>query len=407
MRLPSGRTFELDREDSGLDAAKRAIEAATGLPAACQELLLDGVAVEALPATGTLTLDVVLRVGDYVIASPRVSGGIDGEVFHPAVALEQTRDLERFRAISGRCRFSDDRPLEGQVDLSRQKQRARQRLEPYARHAEARRARLRTLRRDLDAGAVLAMTFNAPYAPLFHNWHESCRANDIDVRSRTVLFPMDEEADALGRSLGYATLFDPESYGTYGCDPDVEFGDAQWMDCLFMKNAVMGDLLEADCDVLFQDVDVVWRRDPLSLLEAKARFERWDFLFQTVGWNPKFQPTQYNSGFVYARNSAWSRHAWERVLENQHYVYVYHSQQAPLNVMMGVFGALGLRTAPLPERQFVNGHLIPGRVPKQPEPLHPEAYVIHFNWTDGLATKLERMHGFKLWYLDSAKGPLP
>ncbi len=396
--LPSGERLELSEAVPSLAVLKQRIEAATHFPAGCQELRCEGVSLRALPACDAVELDLVLRIGSYAIASPRVSADLDDEVFHPAAAIERSRDIETFKALCRRVRFSDDRPLRNTIDLSDPTRRANERLDPYRRHADARRGRLRELRERLEPGALLAMTCNAPYATLLENWHASCLSNDIDVRSRTVLFPMDREADAVGRALGYATFFDPDSYGIYESRSDVAFGDRQWLDCLFMKNAVMGDMLAAGFDVLFQDVDMVWRRDPLPLLSKKADRERWDFMFQRTGPNAKFQPTFFNSGFVFARSNEFSRHAWEQVLENQLYVYLFKSQQAPLNVLMGVYRERGLRVCGLPPEGFVNGHQLPSEPPEGP--LHPQAYVIHFNWTADLAAKLDRLRRLGVWYLE-------
>ena len=407
VRLPSGETLTLERVEPDLEMLKRRIEAETAIPATNQELRLAGSPLGSVPDVEDLELDLIVRVGwHYAIAAPSASFDFCTEVFHPAVSIERARDLELFRSVSKQCRFSDDRHLARMVDLTDAEDRANARLQPYRSRAGDRRARLQELCVRLDAGPLLVMTFNAPYAQLFENWHRSCRQHDIDVRSCTVVFPMDDEAEAVAGQLGYATFFDPESYGSYERSAAVKFGDRQWIDCLFMKNAVMGDMLATGVDVLFQDVDVIWRRSPLPYLSAKADLERWDFMFQKGGLNSKFQPLYYNTGFVYARSNEFSRLTWECVLDNQRYCYVYRSQQAPVNIIMNTFRERGLRTCALEESLFVNGHLVPAEPKPDAGELHPQAFVIHFNWTDGFAVKLDRLRDNGLWYLDGS-GPVP
>jgi len=406
VSLPSGEVVTLDGIVPQLESLKERIEAATTIPAVCQELSVAGSPLEVLPELEELDVDLLVRVGRrYAIASaslPPVSGS---ETFRPARSIELARDLERFRHLSRQCRFSDNRPMRNTADISQAEGRAAARLEPYRNRAGVRRARLKDVCASLRQGPLLAMTFNSPYAPLFENWHRSCRHHGIDVRPRTVVFPMDPQADSVARRLGYATFFDPESYGDFQQRSEVKFGDGQWVDCLFMKSAVLDDMLAMGVDVLFQDADVIWRRNPIPYLQAKANLECWDFMFQKGGINAIFQPLYYNSGFVYARSNEFSRLTWERVLDNQCYCYVYRSQQVPVNIVMNAFRERGLRTCALEESLFVNGHLVPVEPKPDAGELHPQAFVIHFNWNDGLATKLDRLSDNGVWYPDAATEP--
>jgi len=402
VRLPSGDTITLEKVEPDIDVLKARIEAETTIPAALQELQVAGSPLTSLPDVASLTIDMIVRIGRrYAIAAAPIPAIPSTETFHPAASIERARDFERFRSQSHRLRFSDNRPLEKTANLSGSERRATARLQPYREHLDARRARLGERVARLGVETVLAMTFNAPYAALFENWDRSCQQHGIDARARTIVFPMDRESEAVAQRLGYATFADPESYGAYGQDPDVPFGDLQWTDCLFMKNAVMGDMLATGVDVLFQDVDMVWRRDPIPYLHTKAHHEHWDFMLQQAGQNAIFQPLYYNSGFVYARSNEFSRLTWDCILDNQRFCYLYKSQQAPVNIVMNTFRERGLRTCALEEALFVNGHLIPAQPQPNQRTLHPNAFVIHFNWTDGLAAKHDRLRDHGLWYLDT------
>ena len=122
-------------------------------------------------------------------------------------------------------------------------------------------------------------------------------------------------------------------------------------------------------------------------------------MFQKGALNPKFQPLHYISGFVFARSNPFSRLTWERILDNHRYSYVYNSQQAPVNIIMNAFRERGLRTCGLDESLFVNGHQIPVKPKSGSGELHPDAFAIHFNWNDGLASKLEILRDNGVWFL--------
>ncbi len=408
IRLPSSEILSLETEAEDVVALKTELENALGAPAACQDLRVDGRPLTRIDEADGATVDLVLRVGpDYAIAALEVPDIRRVETFRPAGSIVQRRDFERFAHTSDRIRFTDRRPLAKIRDLSKAEARAEEKLGPYREHAEVRRERIRALCGELGSNEIVAMSFNAPYSLLFRNWHASCVANGIDVRHQTLLFPMDPEADRIGSELGYRTYYDPESYGGFGRSAEVRFGDHQWIDCLFMKNAAMGDLLACGLDVLFQDVDIVWKKNPLPLLRNQGATGEWDFMFHKAAIHGKFQPLYYNSGFVYARSNEFSRLTWDKIVDYQRYVYAYGSQQAPVNTVMNTYRERGLRTRALDPDEFVNGHLL-RRHPKRGETkLFADAYILHANWTSGLEQKLDRLRKIGFWHLDDRENARP
>ena len=174
-----------------------------------------------------------------------------------------------------------------------------------------------------------------------------------------------------------------------------EFGDDDFGRLMFPKTAVVQDLLSIGYDVLFQDVDVVWLKDPYDfLLSADRRMLDAQFMYD--GPNSHYAPLHVNSGFFFLRNSPHCRDFWRLVHRNYDKVCHYGSQQRVVNMILVHRYFQGLKLDVLPEADFANGHLFTwdnvSGLPQDP-------YVIHCSWTSNLAHKMKKYRLAGLWYL--------
>lgn len=248
---------------------------------------------------------------------------------------------------------------------------------------------------DLAGGSMLVMTFNAGFARLFLNWARSCERFGIDVRDKALLFPTDAEAAKLVEQAGYRGYFDADSAILRGMGISAQYGDPEFVKHMFYQNAVIRDVLSLGYDILFQDVDVVWRRNPLDYFRNEER-PRFDIELMYDGSNFRFEPLCANSGFIHLWNTACTRHLWDLVYRGYDKVLYYRSQQQPLNIILARLCHRGLRLNILPEGLFANGHLFHvdrGHVPE-------EAYVVHCSWTRNLEHKIEKYKIHDLWFLE-------
>lgn len=268
----------------------------------------------------------------------------------------------------------------------------------FEKNKSARRERLRDICGGLDSGPIIVSTFNWGYRRLVENWAASCHRHGINCRAHTLLFPMDAGADAFARDLGFRTFFDGVSYGELPTQPHEAFGDLNFRKCLFAKLATTQDMLEIGLDVLRQDVDLVWLRDPRAYLARRMDREGLDFLFMHDGPNPLYEPLHYNSGFVWIRNNAYSRHAWSQIFSNYARIFHYGSEQVAINVVLTFLRERGLRTARLPDDVFVNGHVL-SRAMEKDQTLPAGCAVVHASWTKNIELKLAHLEKFGLWYV--------
>jgi hypothetical protein len=273
-------------------------------------------------------------------------------------------------------------------------------LERYRLHQPRRQEALTRLCADVPPGPLIVMTFNHGFASLFENWVASCDAHRVEVRDRALVFATDDQAHEFAAARGFRSFLDTESYGDLSRESVEEYGDLQYRELMFVKSAVVQDALRLGRDVLFQDIDMVWLKDPLPALRDGAERAGFDYQFMYDGPNFIYSPTHFNSGFFYVRNSARSRDAWSMIVDRYDRVLWYGSQQIVVNIVMQFFQTRGLRVLRLPEYAYLNGHLLNGAGdPNWSPAIAAKADVVHASWTRNLEAKLVKLRDNGLWYL--------
>jgi hypothetical protein len=256
-------------------------------------------------------------------------------------------------------------------------------------------------RLDLSRGVLTVMTCDDRFSILFANWAAACDRHGIDVRATTLVFATDEAARDRIESLGFVAYFDHDSQLLREMTHSGVYGDQAWVGYMYHQNWVIAQVLALGVDVLFQDVDVVWRHDPVPTLQAQAA-EGAGVQVMYDGPNERFQPLYANSGFMYFRDTQQVREFWAEVCAHNELVGYYRSQQEPLNVILAAHAHRGLDVRVLDEDRFANGHLYGhGRTPPE------DPWVVHLSWTRDLATKLERFAAHHLWFFDAAATDQP
>jgi hypothetical protein len=239
---------------------------------------------------------------------------------------------------------------------------------------------------------LLVMMANRGYKDIFNNWVRSCDINGLDVRSWALFFAVDDEAATNAEQQGFRTYIDALSYGEQPRDAAKNFGDRDFRKLMFQKTAVVQDVLEMGYDVLFQDVDMIWRKDPLERLSA-AESSGYDAHFMFDGRNPWHGPPFANTGFFLLRNRPTTRRFWAKVLASYAEMARCGSQQKIVNAILREDT---MQAEILPEKLFANGHLFsidkPSRLP-------PDPYVIHCSWTGNHEHKIQKYRREGIWYL--------
>ena len=243
--------------------------------------------------------------------------------------------------------------------------------------------------------AVLVMTLNHGHTDLLLNWVASCDRHGIEVRSWTLIVALDTTTAGIFEALGFAVYCDETSYGTPPREAAQAFGDQTFVQMMFPKTAVVQDVLNLGYDVLFQDVDLIWKKDPGQVLFHPQR-RGLDAQFMYDGPNRFYQPLHANSGFFFLRNTTASKTFWNLVC--QHFDKVFHlrSQQRVVNIVLTTRYFRDLSLDILKEADFANGHLFSV---EHPHGLPDDPCVVHCSWTSNIEHKLKKYQLAGLWYL--------
>ena len=144
---------------------------------------------------------------------------------------------------------------------------------------------------------AVVMVCNKGQAHLFHNFVCNARAKGHDL-SRIILFATDEYTLNLANDLGITVFYDQTIFGSMPERAAGRYGDKIFSMMMMAKVYCVHLVMNLGYDVLFQDVDVVWRRNPIEHLLTEES-KQWDMLFQDDGSRQvRYQPYSPNTGKV-------------------------------------------------------------------------------------------------------------
>jgi hypothetical protein len=109
---------------------------------------------------------------------------------------------------------------------------------------------------------VTTMTMNAGMTDMILNFVCSARRAGKNI-DHLVLFPTDDEAVEVAKSLGLSYFTHP-SFGNFPKEEAKSYGDDTFVKMMWIKVLCVFLPVDLGFDVLFQDADVVWFKDPIT-----------------------------------------------------------------------------------------------------------------------------------------------
>lgn len=124
--------------------------------------------------------------------------------------------------------------------------------------------------RDLTAGAdVVVMVVNAGEMDLLANFACSCQAHNISMRN-VMVFSGSDDVLPLIESFGAMGVYHRPSFADVSRNASYEYLDRIFIDMMWYKSFSVWLLLKLRYNVLFQDVDLVWYRDPVQYFRTAS-----------------------------------------------------------------------------------------------------------------------------------------
>ncbi|KAL9190370.1 hypothetical protein ACHAXT_007581 [Thalassiosira profunda] len=254
---------------------------------------------------------------------------------------------------------------------------------------------------------VVVMTVNSGQSELLSNFVCNAKSRGLDI-SNVLVFPTDEESHNLAQGLGLATYFDAKSLGVLPSGEAKMYGDPIFASMMYAKVLCVLYVSLLGHDVLFQDVDVVWFKDPLEYFHDTSNkdIQQFDILFQHDGSaQPRYNPLSANSGFYYVRANKKSQYLFTSLLYHGAVVRKSKSHQQVLVQLLNEHSSLfGLKVKVFDKHttdMFPGGYhyhldwdamrnIVDGK---------SNAFILHMSWTENKTNKLLFFRQMEEWYL--------
>ncbi|KAL7493576.1 hypothetical protein ACHAWT_004447 [Skeletonema menzelii] len=264
-----------------------------------------------------------------------------------------------------------------------------------------------TKRKAVRNNTVIVMTVNIGQSELLANFVCAARSRGLDI-SNVVVFPTDLESKTLAEGLGMTTYFDEKNLGALPKGEAKLYGDPIFASMMQAKILCVVNVLGLGYDVLFQDVDIVWYKDPLEFFHDKSNtaLQNFDILFQHDGSGQmRYNPLSANSGFYYVRANKKAQYVFTSLLYHGALVRKSKShQQVLVQLLLEHSSFFGTKVKVFDK---VETDIFPGgfHYHQDWDVMHDivsgksNAYLLHMSWTENKENKLKFFRQMGEWYV--------
>eukprot|EP00985_Skeletonema_marinoi_P011509 scaffold5481_cov197-Skeletonema_marinoi.AAC.7 len=264
-----------------------------------------------------------------------------------------------------------------------------------------------TKRNAVRNNTVVVMTVNIGQSELLANFVCAARSRGLDI-SNVVVFPTDIESKTLAEGLGVTTYFDEKNLGALPKGEAKMYGDPIFASMMQAKILCVVYMINLGYDVLFQDVDIVWFKDPLSFFhdESNTAIQNFDIMFQHDGSGQmRYNPLSANSGFYYVRANKKAQYVFTSLLYDGAFVRKCKShQQVLVQILLEHSSFFGTKVKVFDK---VETDMFPGgfHYHQDWDVMHDivsgksNAYILHMSWTENKDNKLKFLRQMGEWYV--------
>ena len=304
-------------------------------------------------------------------------------------------------------------------------QRVVEKLGPYVKHLDGPKGMSHMLDEkfklfDVKKGdELVVMVVNEGETDLFLNFACSCKLHGIHLRN-VLVFAGSLEMIKVIESTEAMALYH-EGFASVSKKASKDYLDRVFVDMMWYKAFSTHLVLSKGINILFQDTDLVWFRNPFPFF--KEQMEKLnknkntslhmdiEAFFSDDGQRSKrYSPYFFNSGFYYMRSTPRSIHFTWSIMTAFDAVQVTGSHQNVFTQRL----VEGLSLA-APNTQILKPYLFPNGIlyhhdkafMKRLDEKREDPYHFHMCWTQGKPQKLEYLKKVKMWYLLPVCSELP
>lgn len=248
---------------------------------------------------------------------------------------------------------------------------------------------------------VVIMCLNEAVIDLLLNLRCSQQRHRINVSKQTFLFVTSDAAATKMQSIGFNAFYHP-ALGTFPSNAAAAYGDNIFARMMLLKVTCVQMGLMSGMNVLFQDVDNVWFRNPLEYFRAQP--PEIDMFFQDDGARTeRYAPFYGNSGFYYVRQNWRTVRLFQRFFLAVEKIAATRSHQEVLSqLILEEYDLTGLTVKVLSDREFPQGEVYLHQKVFLRSVLSgssPAPYIWHMCWTKNKLDKLRYFKEMGAWYL--------
>eukprot|EP00429_Kryptoperidinium_foliaceum_P006766 CAMPEP_0176021354 /NCGR_PEP_ID=MMETSP0120_2-20121206/10367_1 /TAXON_ID=160619 /ORGANISM="Kryptoperidinium foliaceum, Strain CCMP 1326" /LENGTH=501 /DNA_ID=CAMNT_0017354467 /DNA_START=53 /DNA_END=1555 /DNA_ORIENTATION=+ len=190
---------------------------------------------------------------------------------------------------------------------------------------------------------VTVMVSNFGQSELLVNFVCAAKARNMDT-SNIVVFATDQDTKDLAEHLGLAAFYDERNFGSMPQEAAGSYGDRKFTAMMMAKVFCVHMVNALKYNVLFQDVDIVYYKNPIPFFEQEHT--NFDLLFQDDGGHTvRYAPYSANSGFYYVRYNPRTRYFFNALLLSGDLIQSTDSHQQALIALLSDHSSLfGLKT---------------------------------------------------------------
>lgn len=260
---------------------------------------------------------------------------------------------------------------------------------------------------------IVVMVCNHGQSELLLNFACAARARGLDTALEAVLvFATDEETRDLAIGLGLSVFYDPVVFGEMPKEAARAYADVKFRAMMMAKVYCVQLVSMLGYDLLFQDVDIVWLRNPLeyfhndtSSANDEVSPDYYDVYFQDDGNHAiYYAPYSANTGFYFVRHNDKTRYFFNSLLLAGDLILTTKSHQIPLVALLQEHASMyGLKVKIFSrlENDFPGGHAYHRRKDFMKDYFagHVNPYLFHMSWTKSKINKGKFFEQMGEWYL--------
>mmetsp|Transcript_30625 Transcript_30625/g.66276 ORF Transcript_30625/g.66276 Transcript_30625/m.66276 type:complete len:554 (+) Transcript_30625:20-1681(+) len=255
---------------------------------------------------------------------------------------------------------------------------------------------------------VIVMVCNKGQSILLGNFVCAAKSRGLDT-SKILLFASDLHTQQLATSLGLTTYYHEKLFAEMPEAAAKQYGDSEFKAMMIAKIYVVHIVNLLGHNVLFQDADIVWYKDPLPYFETKVS-PSFDMYFQDDGQHSRqYAPYSPNTGFYYVRQNKRTQFLLSQLVRMGDVVMNTGSHQAAMTALIAEHSSwrgLKVKTISREEPYFPTGYHFHHKPSFMDEMLAGKQtpYIFHMCWTDNTDQKIKQLQQLGEWYWSEEPG---